>query len=178
MSDGRRAISGAWRVKTIALRRSAAEASWRSHAGPAHGRHARLASALHPDAASSPVSALVLRDGQNASGLTCNVEPFTCCVEPDIRLRTWLTDALDDPTHAARLLDAARSTAVRALSDAARHGIEPLLLGRARPSAAAREDCRSASAALDPRRRAAAIAAGRGRRRLARRVSLRSRSRP
>jgi DNA processing protein len=71
----------------------------------------------------------VLRDGQNASGLTCNVEPFTCCVEPDIRLRTWLTDALDDHTHAARLLDAARSTAVRALSDAARHGIEPLPWG-------------------------------------------------
>ena len=71
----------------------------------------------------------VLRDGRNASGLTCNVEPFTCCVEPDIRLRTWLTDALDDPTHAARLLDAARSTAVRALSDATRHGIEPLPWG-------------------------------------------------
>lgn len=81
------------------------------------------------------------RDGQNASGstsssapssasgLTCNVEPFTCCVEPDTRLRTWLTEALDDPTDAARLLDAARSTAVRALADAARHGIEPLPWG-------------------------------------------------
>jgi DNA processing protein len=71
----------------------------------------------------------VLRHGRDASGLTCNVEPLTCCVEPDIRLRTWLTDALDDPTQAARLLDAARSTAVRALADATRLGIEPLPWG-------------------------------------------------
>lgn len=71
----------------------------------------------------------VLLSDRNASGLTCNVEPFTCCVEPDIRLRTWLTDALDDPTHAARLLDAARATAVRALAEAARQGIEPIAWG-------------------------------------------------
>ena len=64
-----------------------------------------------------------------AAGLTCSVEPLTCCVEPDIRLRTWLTDALDDPTHAATLLDAARAAADRALSRAARDGIDPLPWG-------------------------------------------------
>lgn len=66
---------------------------------------------------------------RSASRLTCHVEPFTCCVEPDIRLRTWLADALDDSTQAARLLDAARATAVRALAEAARHGIEALPWG-------------------------------------------------
>jgi DNA processing protein len=68
-------------------------------------------------------------DASTSSGLTCNVEPLTCCVEPDIRLRVWLTEALDDPTDAARLLDAARSTAVRALADASRLGIEALPWG-------------------------------------------------
>jgi DNA processing protein len=68
-------------------------------------------------------------DGRDPSGLTCHVEPLTCCVEPDIRLRTLLTEALDDPTHAAALLDAARAAADRALSEAARHGIEPLSWG-------------------------------------------------
>jgi DNA processing protein len=69
------------------------------------------------------------RDRHDPSRLTCRVEPFTCCVEPDIRLRTWLTESLDDPTHAAALLDAARAAADRALSEAARHGIEPLPWG-------------------------------------------------
>ena len=82
---------------------------------------ARLRAALHdggPD-----------RDPRDSSGLTRCVEPLTCCVEPDIRLRTWLTDALDDPTHASSLLDAARAAADRALSDAVRHGIEPVPWG-------------------------------------------------
>jgi DNA processing protein len=69
------------------------------------------------------------RDRHDPSRLTCRVEPLTCCVEPDIRLRTWLTEALDDPTDAAALLDAARTAADRALSEAARHGIEPLPWG-------------------------------------------------
>jgi DNA processing protein len=69
------------------------------------------------------------RDPREPSALTRHVEPLTCCVEPDIKLRTWLTDALDDPTQAALLLDAARAAADRALSDAARHGIEPLPWG-------------------------------------------------
>ena len=60
---------------------------------------------------------------QSGLAFTHCVEPFTCCVEPDIRLRTRLTEALDDPTHAATLLDAARASADRALSSAARLGI-------------------------------------------------------
>jgi DNA processing protein len=65
----------------------------------------------------------------NASGLTRCVERLTCCVEPDIRLRTWLTEALDDPTRAGTLLDAARAAADRALSRAAREGIDALPWG-------------------------------------------------
>ena len=68
-------------------------------------------------------------DNSSAPGLTHCVERLTCCVEPDIRLRTWLTEALDDPTRAATLLDAARAAADRALSSAAREGIEALPWG-------------------------------------------------
>ena len=49
------------------------------------------------------VRAAADRDRHDPSRLTCHVEPLTCCVEPDIRLRTWVTEALDDPTHAAAL---------------------------------------------------------------------------
>jgi DNA processing protein len=70
-----------------------------------------------------------LRHTRDAPALTRCVEPLTCCVEPDIRLRTWVTEALDDPTHAAALLDAARAAADRALSAAARDGIEPIPWG-------------------------------------------------
>jgi DNA processing protein len=72
-------------------------------------------------------------------GFTRSVEPLTCCVEPDIRLRQWLTEALDDSTQAATLLDAARAAADRALSRAAREGIEALPWGaRDYPSLLAR----------------------------------------
>jgi DNA processing protein len=68
-------------------------------------------------------------DSRASSGLTSHVEPLTCCVQPDIRLRTWVTEAVDDPTHAAALLDAARAAADRALSAAARDGIDPIPWG-------------------------------------------------
>jgi DNA processing protein len=70
-----------------------------------------------------------LRGGRDSPGFTRHVERLTCCVEPDIRLRTWVTEAVDDPTYAAALLDAARAAADRALSDAARLGIQPLPWG-------------------------------------------------
>jgi DNA processing protein len=90
---------------------------------------ARLRAATRDGRATTGVGRTASRIRADAAGLTCCVEPLTCSVEPDIRLRTWLTEALDDPTHAATMLDAARAAADRALSRAARDGIEALPWG-------------------------------------------------
>jgi DNA processing protein len=77
----------------------------------------------------TPLFARVRAAHAGAHAFTDCVERLTCCVEPDIRLREWLTDALDDSTHAATLLDAARAAADRAIARAARLGIDAMPWG-------------------------------------------------